>query len=186
MKKRNILIIALLLCGLGALALVEGYIKPHLRTEKERYLAEQQEPLTHDFDRLLEFKSPYMGDASNLANLNAALPLSDIQRTFELFPESLTAEISYQGSPAAVEGELFHRALVYIATANFVLIDNLEILVLNFGEDSLTVSRSAVEHWYGVELAALQRAEKWAEQVQRPLARQSYVQAFIEENFIAE
>lgn len=186
MKRRNILIIVLLLCGLGALALVEGYIKPHLRTEKERYLAEQQEPLTHDFDRLLEFKRPYMGDASNLANLNAALPLSDIQRTFELFPESLTAEINYQCFPATVEGELFRRALVYNATANFVLIANLETLVLNFGGESLTISRPAVERWYGVELVSLQQEEKWAEQVQRPLASQGYVDAFIEESFVVE
>ena len=183
MKKRNILIVALLILGLGALALVEGYIKPEMRRKEELYLAEQGEPLTHDFGRLLEFKSHYMGDAPNLFHLNACLPLGEIQRWYELYPETLTAEISYQASPAAVEAELFNRALVYNATANFVLIDNLEALILNFEGASYTISRSAVESWYGVDLTSLQDADRWAEKVQRPLSDRGYVHSFIEENF---
>ncbi len=186
MKKRNILIIALLVIGLGALALVEGYIKPGMRKKEEQYLAEQEEPLTHDFSRLLKFKSRYMGDASNLANLNAALPLSGIERTLELFPESLTAEINFQGSAAAVEAGLFNRALVYNTTANFALIENLEVLILNFEGDSYTISRSAVEGWYGVRLASLQNRDTWAEKVQRPLSNRAYVHSFIENNFTAD
>lgn len=183
MKKRNILIIALLVIGLGALALVEGYIKPEMRRKEEQYLAEQGEPLTHDFSRLLEFKSRYMGDASNLANLNAALPLSGIERTLELFPESLTAEINYETLPAGIESALFSRALIYNATANFVLIGNLETLILNFGQDSYTIPRNAVESWYGIRLASLQEEALWAEKVQRPLTDRNYVDRFIEENF---
>lgn len=183
MKKRNILIIALLVIGLGALALVEGYIKPDLKRREEQYLAEQGEPLTHDFSRLLEFKSRYMGDASNLANLNAALPLCKIPRTLQLYPESFTAEIKYQASPSGSEDGLFRRALIYNATANFVLIDNLEALILNFEGDSYTISRNAVESWYGVKLASLQEGEIWAEKVRRPLSNRDYVDSFIGDNF---
>ncbi len=182
MKKRNILIVALLLLGLGALALVEGYIKPEMRRKEGLYLAAQGEPLTHDFGRLLEFRSSYMGDISNLANLNANLPLGEFPRTFELYPEDFTAEINYQGSPAALEAGLFNRALVYNATANFTLIGNLETLILNFEGIAYTISRSAVENWYGVDLASLQDGEKWAEKVQRPLSDGAYVNSFIAEN----
>ena len=183
MRKRNILIVALLILGLGALALVEGYIKPEMRRKEGLYLAAQGEPLTHDFGRLLEFKSSYMGDISNLANLNANLPLGELPRTFELYSDDLTAEINYQGSPAALEAGLFNRALVYNATANFTLIANLETLILNFEGVSYTVSRSAVENWYGLDLASLQDGDRWAEKVQRPLFGKAYVRSFIEENF---
>jgi len=92
------LIIALLLIGLGVLAFIEGYIKPEMRKKEQQYLSEQKDPLTHDFNRLLKFKSRYMGDASNLSNLNLNLPLYEIPRTFQLYPETLTAEINYQDS----------------------------------------------------------------------------------------
>ena len=186
MKQRNMVIIALLLIGLGALALIEGYIKPEMRRKEEQDLAEQQEPLTHDFSRLLQFKSRYMGDVSNLANLNGALPLGDIPRTFQLYPETLTAEINYHGSSAAVPADLFERALIYNATANFVLIDNLETLTHNFAEGSYSITRRAVESWYGTAPAALQDEARWAEKVQQPLSERAYVRSFFEENFTVQ
>lgn len=182
MKKRNILIMTLLILGLVVLTLVEGYIKPEMRRKEERYLAEQADPLTHDFSRLPEFKSRYMGDASNLANLNAHLPLSELPRTIQLYPEILTAEINYQGPAAAIEADLFARALLYNTTANFALIDNLEALHLNFEDRSYSVSRRAVEDWYGAALSTLLEREGWIEKVQRPLADKGYVSSFIEEN----
>lgn len=183
MKKVNILIIALLVVGICGLALVEGYIMPEMRRREQQYLSEQGDPLTHDFNRLLKFKSRYMGDASNLSNLNLNLPLYEIPRTFQLYPETLTAEINYQDSLTGIEAALFDRALVYNATANFVLVENLETLILNFGKDSFTISRCAVESWYGIELASLQNEARWAEKVQRPLSDRAYVKSFIEENF---
>ena len=183
MKKVNILIIALLIIGLSGLVLVEGYVKPEMRRREQQYLLEQRDPLTHDFSRLLEFRSRYMGDASNLANLNYNLPPGDLQMTFQIHPELLTAEITYQDSLTAMEAELFDRVLVYNTTANFVLIDNLETLVLNFERNSYTISRRAVESWYGVNLKTLQNEARWADEVQRPLSGRAYVRSFIEESF---
>jgi hypothetical protein len=183
MKKVNILIITLLVVGICGLALVEGYIRPEMRRREQQYLSEQRDPLTHDFSRLLEFRSRYMGDASNLGNLNANLPLGEIRRTFQFNPKTLTAEINYQDALTGIEAELFDRALVYNATANFVLIDNLETLILNFEQDSYTISRRTVESWYGVDLASMQNEARWAEKVQRPLSDRAYVRSFIEENF---
>ena len=60
---------------------------------------------------------------------------------------------------------------------------NLEALILNFEGASYTISRSAVESWYGVDLTSLQDADRWAEKVQRPLSDRGYVHSFIEENF---
>ena len=186
MKKKNILIIALLVVGICGLALVEGYIRPEMRRREQKYLAEQNDPLTHDFSRLLEFKSPYMGDASNLSNLNYHLPLGGLKMKFQLYPEKLTAEITYEDSIAGIETELFERTLVYNATANFVLIDNLEALILNFEQYSYAISRSTVESWYGVNLKTLQDEARWAEEVQRPIYDRAYVKSFIEKNFTVQ
>lgn len=182
MKKINIVIIALLALGLCGLALMEGYIKPGIRKKEEQYLAEQGDPLTHDFSRILKYRSRYMGDVSNLANLNADLPLSDFPRTFQLYPETLMAEINFQGPAKAIEKALFNRILLYNATANFVLVDNLEVLLLNFEDSSYSITRSAVEDWYSVELASLQEEAEWTERVQQPLSDGAYVNAFIEKN----
>ncbi len=186
MRKRSILIIVLLVVGILGLALVEGYIKPQMKAREERYILEQADPLTHDFGRLLKFKSPYMGDASNLANLNSNLPLGEIPRRFQLYPDSLMAEIYYQATPEEIGKGLFERALVYTATANFVLIDNLDALVLNFVGASYTISRYALESFYGLELSVLQDKTKWAEIVQCPLEDRSYVKSFIAGNFTVQ
>lgn len=183
MKKRNILIILLLAVGILGLALVEGYIKPRMKAQEERYIAEQADTLTHDFGRLLKFKSPYMGDASNLANLNANLPLGEIPRRFQLHPDSLMAEIYYQATPTEFGEGLFEQALIYAATANFVLIGNLDTLVLNYQGISYAISRCVLEGHYGLDLSALQNEEKWTEMVQRPLKDRSYVKSFIAESF---
>lgn len=186
MKKINIVIIALLALGLCGLALMEGYIKPGIRKKEKQYLAEQGDPLTHDFSRILKYRSRYMGDVSNLANLNGALPLSDIPRTYQLYPETLEAEINYRDTSAAVTADLFERALIYNATANFVLIDNLETLTLKFAEGSYSITRHAVKSWHGIAPAALQDGALWAEKVQQPLSDRAYVRSFIEENFTVQ
>jgi len=184
MRNKNILIVVLLAVGFCGLALVEGYIKPRQKSQEEQYMKAQQDPLTHDFSRLLKFKSPYMGDASNLGNLNRNLPLADVRRTLELSPDDLTAEIFYQVRPADIEKGLFHRALVYNATANFVLIDNLELLIFDFDQSSYAIYREAVEDWYGLELSSLQVEARWTEKVQEPLTEKGYVDSFISRNFI--
>ncbi len=184
--KKNILIIALLVVGICGLALVEGYIRPEIRKREQNYLAEQSDPLTHDFSRLLEFKSRHMGDAPNLSNLNYHLPLGGLKMKLQLYPEKLTAEITYEDSVAGMETEFFERTLVYNATANFVLIDNLEALILNFERYSYAISRSTVESWYGATLKTLQDETRWAEEVQHPLSDRAYVKSFIEENFTVQ
>jgi hypothetical protein len=184
MKTLNVLIVVLLGIGVFGLALVEGYIKPEISRQEQQYLLAQKDPLTHDFSRVLRFRNRNVGNMSNVANLNASLPLSDIQRTFQLYPEALTLEINYEEAAAGIEAELFRRSLVYNATANFVLIDNLVILILNFKDVSFTISRSAVERWYDVELTSLQSEEQWEDSVQRRLADRAYVDSFIEDNLI--
>ncbi|MBE5397251.1 hypothetical protein HT747_19120 [Brevibacillus borstelensis] len=97
MKSKNIWIVMLFLVGAISLTMVEGYLKPEAEAKEEQYRMEQRNPLTHDFENVLPYKHKYMGDAGNLGNLNYHLPLSDIPKTFQLFPEA------YALSRAAVE-----------------------------------------------------------------------------------
>ena len=182
MKKINIAIVVLLVIGVIGITLVEAYLKPERRRQEQQYMLEQADPLTHDFAGVLRFKSMYMGDNSNFINLNAALPLQDIERTFVLHPDTLTAEIFYRKKAALLDQDLLKRALIYNSTANFTLIDNLEVLTIHFEGTTYTITREALDRWYGVRLSGLQDESVWGKEVQRHLQDPAYVDSFLNEN----
>ncbi|USG66659.1 DUF4825 domain-containing protein [Brevibacillus ruminantium] len=186
MNNKNKWIIALLLVGVVGLTVVEGYLKPQLRAQEEQYKADQQNPLTHDFQSVLRYQSKYMGDASNLINLNHHLPLSAIPKTFQLYPEEYKAELIYQRDAASVDDVLLKQALLYNATANFVLIENLERYQVRFPDVSYTFSRTAIEQWYGGNLQRLLEKKQWDQEVRDRLAEESYVKTFFKQVASAE
>lgn len=186
MKTINMLIALLIVVGILGLSLVEGYIKPGREKQEQQYLLEQKDPLTHDFSRALQYRNQYMGNASNLSNLNASLPLADLERSLQLHPEKFTLEIFYKEAAIFIDPELFKRSLVYNATANFALIDNLEALSLHFEGGTYTANREAIAQWYGMEPEALQHTERWKNVVQDKLKEKSYVERFIGEVFEIE
>lgn len=175
LKNRNRLIIGLIVAGITLLGVIQVIVIPLMEQSKQQYIADQQDPLTHDFTAVLKFKNPYMGNASNLANLFQSLPLNDIEKSFELFPENLTAEVNYKETVWGIGEGQVDRALIYNATAAFALIDNLEALNLNFAGSSYQVLRSDVEAWYGAELSVLAEKDVWAGEVQGRLADGKYV-----------
>ncbi|WP_244908229.1 hypothetical protein [Paenibacillus campinasensis] len=69
------------------------------------------------------------------------------------------------------------------ATANFVMIDNLEKLKFVFEDETVFVAdRELVESWYGEEgsLSVLRDAEVWEEQIRDRLRDADYVWNFAE------
>ncbi|UFJ41126.1 DUF4825 domain-containing protein [Brevibacillus humidisoli] len=182
MKKRNGWIIALMMIGVIGMLYVEGVAKPQLQRQEQQEQLAQLNPLTHDIAHVLPYKSKYMGNAGNLTNLNNRLPLYNIAKTYQLYPDQLTAEISYEEAAASIDEELRTHAIVYNSTANFVLIDNLQVLKLNFQDDSYTIRREAVERWYGDAFNSLQEKERWEKEVSSKLSDQGYVKRFMEKN----
>ncbi|CAM5796535.1 MULTISPECIES: DUF4825 domain-containing protein [Brevibacillus] len=178
MKSKNVWIVILFLVGAVSLTMVEGYLKPEAEAKEEQYRMEQKNPLTHDFESVLPYKHKYMGDAGNLGNLNYHLPLSDIPKTFQLFPEEYKVELIFELDAANIDERLLKQALLYNATANFVLIDNLQTYQMSFTDGAYSISRDAAEKWYGVSFADLQEKEKWNQIVRDPLADASYVERF--------
>lgn len=181
MQLRNKVIVALLLIGMLGLTYVEAYVKPHVARQEEQYNQDQRDPLTHDFWRAIEFRNKYMGNASNLGNLNSSLPLNDIPKSFELYPRELTAHVYFDLSYQHVGLDIFRRSLVYNITANLVLIDNLETIVFHCGETSYSASREAIRTWYGMDLLSLQDEGHWKIDVQLKLNETSYVDRFLAE-----
>lgn len=182
MSRKNWLIIVLLLIGIGSIVAVEGFIKPKAQEQAIQYEAEQDNPLTHDIRNSLEFASPYMGDASNLMNLNTSLPMRDIGRTFQLYPEQLAAELRFQARAGDLQEEKLKQLLVYNSTANFVMIDNLQKLIFTFEDQVFTIQRDEVESWYGskASLASLRDAATWEKEVQSRLGDSNYVSEYVE------
>ncbi len=178
MKTKNKLIIGLIAVGIVFVVAAQGTIMPRI-AQKEQPVAESQDLSTHDFDSVLKYKNEYMGNASNLANLFHSLPLNDIEMSFQLFPDTLTAVINYKAPVKAIGQDKVNKALIYNATAAFVLIDNLEGVKFSFEGSSYKVLRSDVEKWYGVDLPVLAEKVAWEKTVQGKLGDDDYVQSCI-------
>jgi len=185
MKSRNKLIIGLIIAAV-LLAAVQGVIIPRIVQNNKQDISNQQNPLTHDFARISKYKSSYMGDASNLTGLFYQLPLSDVDMSFKLVPETFTAEVNYKASTSDISDDMLDMALIYNATAAFALIDNLEAVRFNFDGSSFKILRSDVEEWYGVDLQALAEETAWKDKVQGRLNDEGYIQSCLKEIVIQE
>lgn len=182
---RNLKIIIMLLCiAIVIFGVTNFIIIPQRNAAKEKYAIEQRDSLTHDFKNVLKYKSKYMGDASNITNLNYNLPLCFIARTNELDSDNLKYIINYKESPDEIGMDKVKRDLIYNATANFALIDNLEIIRFNFTGNSYEINRSNIQSLYKDKLSELTVIDKWKENVQQKLNDKEYVNSIWEKYFI--
>lgn len=169
MKTFHRWMIGLAIVGLCGLVYMEGIYKPESARREYQYQLEQLQPSTHDLYYVLPYKNPYMGNAGNLSNLNRHLPLADLPATFQLYPDQLTAEIRYNTATTQVEEALLKQALIYNATANFALIDNLEGLIFRFTDISYSFTRKQVQSWYDRRFEQLLNEEVWDREVKGKL-----------------
>lgn len=186
MKHEHGWIVGLLVVGIGLYALVQGVILPKQALQEAEYVEAQRDPTTHDLKRILPYKHPYMGNAANLGNLFDHLPLAHLQRTYQLHPETLTAEIHYQVAASQVEGQTLYKSLIYNAVASFALIDNLERLHFNFKDKVYATTRDGMELVFGRDLSALLTEEAWKTVVQQALLNPDFVQQVLKVAFTVE
>lgn len=178
MKTKLIIILCLIVAGVVMLTRMQGIVTPRV-AQDTRQAANRKDPLTQDFESISKYKSSYMGDASNLTGLFYELPLSDVEMSFKLFPETFTAEISYKAKASDLGDYFLDRAIIYNSTAAFTLIDNLEAVIFNFAGLPFKILRTDVEKWYGVELKTLAEKETWERTVRSKLNEEDYVQSCI-------
>ncbi len=180
MKKRAVIIWVLLVIGILAFSVTEFILIPNKERKEAEYKLEQQDALTHDFKNVIKYKNKYMGDSSNIINLNYSLPLNNIPRTNEIDSKNLEYIINYKEEYKNMDEDKVKAALIYNATANFILIDNLEGITFNFTDKSFKVSRNYIKAWYNDGLSSLLEESKWKKEVQEKLTDKNYVKKFWE------
>ncbi|MBP1157383.1 MULTISPECIES: DUF4825 domain-containing protein [unclassified Paenibacillus] len=175
MKARNKFIMGLIVVGIALFGMVQGIIIPQIAQNEQQYAAAQQDPLTHDFENILKYKNKYMGNAGNVSNLFRSLPLNNVDRSFQLYPDTYTVQVNYKESIGDIGEDQLDRGLIYNSTAAFALIDNLEAIHFHFSGASAKVLRSDVERWYGVKASTLAEQGNWRNRVQSKLVDEEYV-----------
>lgn len=177
MTRRNLVIIVLLIIGVAALCVVEFGFKANIRHQQQQYALAQLNPKTNDFNNIVKFKNPFVGNNSNDVNLNANLPLANVPHTFSIDSTTRTLDVRYTKSERdlAMAMSQFQASLVYNATANFALIDNLNAITFSFPGASYHATRAEVQTWYGIELSKLSNESTWKQKVQNKLSDLKYV-----------
>jgi hypothetical protein len=178
MKNRNTIIILLVIIGLVSLSTIELGIKPTIEKSKSEYAEKQKKPLTHDFTSIIKYKNKHMGNHSNLINLNRSLPLSEVPNTFQSYPKTFTWHINYKESTSVIGEEKIKLSLLYNSTANFVLIDNLQVLVFNFHDKSYTINRTDAEAYLQMDFNTLKDSSTLLKNIQTKLSDKSFVEEY--------
>lgn len=174
MKNRDRLIIGLLAVGVIFFAAIQFVIIPHNNANEKAYAAAQQEPATHDLSSILPYKSRYMGDASNDANLFYHLPLCNIGMSFGVDSTNYRLEVDYKETVENIGEEKVQSALLYNSTAAFALISNLNAIEYNFTGASYEVKRTDIEALYSGFGTVLQKSN-WKTSVQDKMNDVAYV-----------
>jgi hypothetical protein len=181
MKVRNRMIICLAIIGIVLCFIVYGIIIPREHQKKAEYIADQKHSITHELESILKYKNEYMGNFSNIAHLFSNLPLNDIPRSFELFPDKFTVEVNYEESIKNIDEEQLDKDLIYNSIAAFALIDNLEGVNYNFTDSTYKFLRSDVEKFVGEDLSSILTVDEWKVKIKDRLENGEYVNVLIYE-----
>ncbi|WMJ87381.1 DUF4825 domain-containing protein [Anaerocolumna sp. MB42-C2] len=196
MKIRNRIINVLLIMGAILYIVVRFIIIPDSVRKEMEYNKAQYNAVTHNLNSILPYKSPYMGDASNIINLYNNLPMT-VDRTFQLLSDELTLVIYYKdtflqvgeksvemqedetndsnGKQNQVYQDEVFKDLIYNSTAAFALIDNLKKINYNFTDINYSVTRDMIEELYTVKLSELLTEKNWSVLVQDKLKDSEFV-----------
>ncbi len=166
MDKRRIMMILLLVVGVSLFIWIQFFEMPSKVKIGEEKL--QQDPTTHNFEKVVSYDNAYMGDASNINNLFNALPLNEYKGTIELDPDKYALIVNYDSSIDNME-EQVKQSVIYNATAAFTLIENLQTVDMQFENQSYIVTRDYVEKWFGTTLFDFKDPDVFKEKVQNHL-----------------
>lgn len=176
-QQRNRVIILLAVTALLLTAVVYAYIIPAQDAHTEAYHKAQTDPLTHDLDSILLYKSDYMGDAPNLSQLLYHLPLADVPISLELDSEQLWVQVHYEVLSSDYGEEKLHQALVYNAVAIFSLIHNVNGVEFSFSDVTYRVARMDLMRNWDISSEELLDPKTWKNQLQAQLNRPEFLQS---------
>ena len=178
MTKKSKIIIGLLSVAAVLFCLIQFWIIPANQAKREAYAQNQTDALTHDITSIEDYKSPYIGNASNVGNLFWNLPLNNVDMKFEIDSETCTLTVNYLDTVWNIGEDKVQRDLIYNTVAAMAAIDNLSGITYNFSGDSYSFERTQIEDIFGAPLSNLLEPEKWKNDVQDKLKDTDFVEQF--------
>lgn len=169
MDNQRKMMIALLIIGVPLFIWIQFFEVPSKVKLGEEKL--QQDPNTHDFEKITKYETLYMGDASNLGNLLNELPLNEYKDGIELNSDDLILLVDYDVNTTEIE-ETVKKSVIYNSTAVFALIDNLQQIDMQFKDITYQISRDHVEQWFGTTLVDFKDPEVFQEKVQSQFTKE--------------
>ncbi|MGC4017887.1 MAG: DUF4825 domain-containing protein [Muricomes sp.] len=180
MNKKNKIIIGLLLIAVILFSAIQFWILPTERAKQVEYARNQTDALTNDISEVENYKSPYIGNSSNIINLFGTLPLNNLPMKFEINSDDCSLSVNYSDSIGIVGEEKVKQDLIYNSVAAMAAVDNLSQITYNFSDNSYSFDRQQIENILGSPLSGLLDKKIWNKQVQSKLSAVEFVNQFFE------
>ncbi len=95
MNKKSKVITGLLAAAAILFCAVQFWIIPTNQAKQEEYARNQTDALTHDISAIEDYRSAYVGDASNIGGLFENLPLNNISKKYEINSDDCILTVNY-------------------------------------------------------------------------------------------
>lgn len=175
---KNKVIIGLLAAAVIVFGVIRFGVIPANQVKQTEYANDQTDALTHDISVVEDFKSPYVGNASNVANLFYSLPLCNISMEFQIDSEACALTVSYHDTVENLGVEKVRRDLLYNSIAAMAAVDNLSAITYRFSDNAYSFEREEIEAGFGTPLSGLLNQETWTQRVQSKLSSADFVEPF--------
>lgn len=178
MKKKSKVILGLLVIGLVLFCAIQFWIIPTHQAKQAEYVRNQTDALTHDIAAIANYRTPYIGNASNISGLFETLPLNPISKKYEIDSDQCTLTVNYLDTVWHIGEDKVQRDLIYNSLAAMAAIDNLSGITYRFSGDSYSFERAQMEEVFGSPLSDLLEENNWVEKVQSQLSSEEFCQKF--------
>ncbi len=153
---------------------------PNTERNQAIYNSNQQDALTHDVAAIEDYRTPYLGNAVNVSGLFEQLPLSNVEKKYQIDSEKCSLTISYLDTIWNIGEQKVHQDLLYNAIAAMASIDNLSSITYTFPGYSFLFTRAEMEEAFGNDLSSLLDEKVWKEKVQGKIADKDFLEQFYE------
>lgn len=178
MNKKDKIIAVLILAAAALFAVILFVIVPANQRKQAEYALNQTDSLTHDYTVIEKYKSPYIGDVPNAAQLFYALPLNNIPMKFELDSDTCTLTVHYLDIVWNIGEDKVRRDLIYNTVAAMAAIDNLEAVVYEFSDERYLFKRDETEKIFDIPLSELLSENTWEKSFRNNLKSDKFVSDF--------
>lgn len=180
MSKRNKIIITLISIAIIMFCAICFFIIPNMERKQAIYNSNQQDALTHDITSIENYRTPYLGNAVNVSELFDKLPLSNVQRKYQIDSEKCVLTVVYLDTIWNIGEQKIYQDLLYNAIAAMASIDNLSEVSYEFPEYSFSFTRAKMEEIFDNDLSSILNEKVWKEKVQDRIANKDFLEQFYE------